>query len=223
MKKIFAHRGYHTGNIAENSLKSLDEAVLHGFHGIEIDIHYTEGKLIISHDIPEPDDLEYLPKFHQFLKYKDKMLYWLDFKNLQTLKQDELEDAVKMVSEAIKASDCNLDQFYFAPYVTNLAAAKPIYDKIREVFSEKVKIMAVCDEIEPEKYQEFQQNLLNHNIKFLSIKYDLINQDLIESLSGIELFAWTVNDLALMLNLSGKLGVKNFASDTVVPKKMSIK
>ena len=218
MVKIFAHRGYCINNVAENSLQSLDEAFESNFHGIELDLHFIENQIVVHHDKVTRDNMENFSKFEEFLKYKDQILYWLDFKNLHNLSDEELGRALKLTLLSIEDSKCDLGQFYFAPYVTNFAIAKKIYRTIRQIFPSNVKIMAVCDKLEPKDYQSFYENLLQENICRLSIRHNLINQDLIDVFSGIEIFAWTVNDIGDACKLTKDLKVTNFTTDSITLK-----
>jgi len=64
---------------------------------------------------------------------------------------------------------------------------------------------------------DLKQFLQKNNIKFLSIFHKLLTKDLLNILSGIEIFAWTVNDPARLYELE-KLGVENFATDKITPR-----
>jgi hypothetical protein len=52
----------------------------------------------------------------------------------------------------------------------------------------------------------------NNNIKFISIDYHLINDDLLQKFKGVEFLAWTVNESSILENLA-KIGVTYFATD----------
>ena len=54
--EVLAHRGYHAGGIAENSLGSFDAALSLGADRIETDVRRTrDGVLVIYHDTELPD------------------------------------------------------------------------------------------------------------------------------------------------------------------------
>jgi glycerophosphoryl diester phosphodiesterase len=83
---------------------------------------------------------------------------------------------------------------------------------------EKINLVAVCDKIENEQDEKNLRDFLTENkIKFLSIFHKLINKNFLEKFSDIEIFAWTVNDLNRLQELE-QLGVKNFATDSILPK-----
>ncbi len=218
MVKIFAHRGYDINGIEENTIKSLDLAYQNNFSGIEFDIHYINNKLVITHDDPNLQNISDFDVFHEFLKYGNSLLYWLDFKNLQNLDRQSLKSSLEMLKRGIQDRDCNIDKFYFAPYITDINVAESIYNAIREVFSVDVQIMAVCDNIKKEQYEEYNQWLISQSISNLSIRYDLIDQDLIDILQKVEIFAWTVNEKHTADQLVDRFKIANFTTDNITPK-----
>ena len=221
MIKIFAHRGYNIDGTRENSVKALDLAFKNNFAGIEFDLHYINNQWIVIHDAPDPENLQNLDKFDEFLKYQNNMLYWLDFKNLQDLGQEDLQKALLALKNSITKSRCNLEQFYFAPFITDFNKAEKIYKKIRAIISEDAKIMAVCNEIEPSEYKNYYLRLVSQNIQYLSIKHNFITKDLIEIFQNIDLFAWTVNDLSDARKFVQEFGIENFTTDNITAKKFS--
>lgn len=221
MIKIFAHRGYSIDNIRENSVKALDLAVDNNFSGIEIDLHFVDNQWIAVHDSPDLKNLRNLDNLDEFLRYQDKLLYWLDFKNLQDLGEEDLQKALLALKNSIKDSGCNLKQFYFAPFITNLNIAEKIYNKIRTIISPDAKIMAVCNKIDPAEYESYYSRLVNQNIEYLSIKHHLINVELIAIFQNIDIFAWAVNDLSDAKRLTQEFGLENFTTDDITVKKFN--
>jgi glycerophosphoryl diester phosphodiesterase len=81
---LWAHRGYAQG-LPENSLESFDAARKMGCYGIELDIHFIEGRgFIVAHDLPAKETGKGDGLFLNTVleRYGDRFYYWLDFKNL---------------------------------------------------------------------------------------------------------------------------------------------
>lgn len=215
MVKIYAHRGFRdTNNIKSNSVASVISSFENGFRAIEIDIWYYKKQLLVNHNQPRKENCHELPQLEEIFLYKNQISYWLDFKNLNGKNTLPVMMEIKKIFSAKKI---DLTQIYFAPFITDEKKLLPVIAKIREVFGKQAQIMAVCEKLEKKKQQNFYQFLQEQEIKFLSIKHDLIDTDFIKIFQGIIPFAWTVNDLEIMKKLI-KLGVKNFTSDSITPK-----
>lgn len=213
--RLFAHRGFVTESHSENSVASLKEAVSQGFKAIEFDIWYVDEKLVLKHDHPKENELYNLPQFEEYLVYKNDLFYWLDFKNLD---EENCAKALMIAKNKIDKSDIGLDHFYFAPYVTDLQKAQKIYAVIRNIFGFKAKIVAVCENLKSEKdAQDLRRALEDNNIKCLSIFHQLLSKNSLQIFSGIEIFAWTVNDLQRLTDLDS-LGAANCATDKITPQ-----
>jgi len=211
MINLFAHRGFWSDNYSkQNSIASLKAAHKNKFSGIEFDVWFFEENLVLKHDQPEPQKL--LPKFGDYFVFENDFKYWIDFKNLDKANASKVFALVKKELEHLKIDFKNI---YIAPFITNYELAQNIYDIAKEIFAEKLNFAAVVEnEKEIENLLKF---LRKNNIKFLSIFYKLIDENLLEKLSDIELFAWTVNDLE-QLDILEKKGIKNFITDKITPQ-----
>lgn len=216
MIKIFAHRGYVIKGIAQNSIESLKAAYENNFVGVEFDVWFVENKLVLSHDQPSLNAISSLPKFSDYFIYGNKIKYWIDFKNLNIANVDKALLAVKKEVEEFAISKKNI---YFAPFIEDLNEAIFIYDKIRVIFGEDAQIMAVCVKIEDGDMLKYYKKLRENNIKFLSILHKNINKNFVDIFKEIEIFAWTVNDVARLRELEA-LGVKNCTSDIITPSEI---
>lgn len=100
---LWAHGGY-TQGFQYNSLESFDAARRMGYYGIELDIHFIEGRgFIVTHDLPVKtnDSGNALFLNTVFERYKDAFYYWLDFKNLDG---KNARDSGKLLSEYMAAN-----------------------------------------------------------------------------------------------------------------------
>lgn len=211
MVNLFAHRGFHTKDIPQNSIASLNAAVENHFENIEFDIWFVDGKLLIKHDEPLKNELQNLPTLRQYFHYKNGLKYWLDFKNLD---EKNIDEALKLVKNEIELAALNPDQIWFAPCITNYELAKKICKKFSQTFGQKAKIMTFCEEKNEKILRDFFDE---SGVKFVSIFHKLIDKNFLEKFPDIEIFAWTVNDLERLSELES-LGVKNFATDKITPQ-----
>ena len=215
MTKLFAHRGFVTESHPENSVASLKEAVAQGFNAIEFDLWYAARRLVLKHDQPKEEEAEILPDLEDYLVYKNDLTYWLDFKNID---DENCAKVLLLAKSEIESADVKLDQIYFAPFITDLQKAEKVFTRIRNIFGYKTKVVAVCESLKSEKdVQDLRDFLDRNNVKCLSIFHQLLSKNSMQILSGIEIFAWTVNDLQRIRDLES-LGVTNFATDKITPQ-----
>lgn len=213
--RLFAHRGFVTESHPENTVASLENAVACGFKAIEFDIWSVEEKLVLKHDRPRDKEIEILPALKEYFAHKNELYYWLDFKNLN---EENCTKALMLVKNCIEEFDIKLDRVYFVPLIIEMDKAEKIFAKIRNIFGPKVKIGAFCKELRNEQEaRDLRKFLDKNNLKLLSIFHQLLSKNSLQALSGIEIFAWTVNDLSRMEELV-KLGVTNFATDKITPQ-----
>ena len=211
MIKLFSHRGYFQKGAKQNSLDALNQAFDLDYHGIEFDIWYLNDELVLVHDKPSEQEIPKLNRFADFLYYENQIDYWLDFKNLNL---DNAKSALAKVKKDLDKYKISLNHIYFAPYITDYKIASEIFGVARSVFGPKARLVLVCDH--EKQIDDINQIIKQDKVRHLSINYKLITTDLIKHLDGITLFAWTVNQLMDLERLSD-LGVKNFATDKIMP------
>lgn len=216
MIKLFAHRGYHTKSIPQNSLRSIKNAFKNGFRAVEFDIWLFKNELLINHDKPNLKTLNKLNRFSEFMIYGNDIEYWLDFKNMNL---KSVKKILTLLKKDIDKANIKYEKLYFAPYITRYSNLKKIFDCITSIFSEKIKLVMVCDN--SKQIKELIKFSNSNKINFLSIDYKLLNQKNIDLLKKLQILAWTVNDINKIKELS-KLGVKYFATDTVIPSKIKL-
>ncbi len=214
MTRLFAHRGFAKNKNLQNTITSLNQAQENGFKAIEFDIWFLQGELFLKHDLPKETELKELPNFRDYLIFKNDLTYWLDFKNLD---ESNVRQALSLVKNEINQAKIDLHKIYFAPFITDYFLASKIFAIIRDVFGEESQLVAVCEKFDDlQKIDDLRQFLTKNKIKLLSIFHELLNQSFVEKFSDIEVFAWTVNDISRLRELQN-LGVKNFATDKILP------
>lgn len=214
MIKLFAHRGYHTKLIPQNSLKSIKNAFKNNFRAVEFDIWLFKNELLINHDKPKLKTSNQLNRFNEFLIYGNDLEYWLDFKNMNL---KNVKKILTLLKKDIDKANIKYEKLYFAPYITKYSNLKEIFHNITSTFSKKTKLVIVCDNSKQIKELRKFANL--NKINFLSIDHKIINQKNINLFREIQILAWTVNDINRIRELS-KLGIKHFATDIVRPSEI---
>ncbi len=215
MVRLFAHRGFTAELHPQNSVASLKEAVNNSFDAVEFDLWFMAHRLVLKHDRPLDDEVQTLPTLREKLICKNYLTYWFDFKNLD---EENSVRALMLAKREVEHMEVDPDQIYFAPFITNTILAEKIFMRIRDIFGQKSKIMAVCKELKNDEATiNLRRFLDRNNIKYLSILHSLINQNSLAILAGVEIFAWTVNDMQRLKELEA-LGVTNFATDKITPQ-----
>lgn len=218
MIRLFAHRGYHSQNVAQNSAASLKSAYNNGFRNIEFDIWFLRKKLLLKHDKPQKNEINNLAIFDDYLCYGNEFSYWLDFKNLSN---NSVEEALLLIKEKLQHAAIDLNQIYFAPFITNYEIAAKIFKKFRKVFGRDLQLVAVYRKRADITPGELYNFLTKNQIGFLSVFHELIDQNFMNIFSDIEIFAWTVNDVNRLLELH-LIGVRNFATDKIIPSSSAL-
>lgn len=210
--RIFSHRGVKK----ENSLEGLKNSFSIGYRAIEFDIWYVDNQLILSHDRPKKPYKNY-DNLKDFLGvFKNQLDYWLDFKNLNKRNSAEIFGKIKLILNQLKIDTFRL---YFAPFLTDIESAKPVYKSIRKYFGDEARILAVCEFLSANDYSNYYRELKGTKVYGLSIEYTNINPQFVKFFTDIAIFAWTVNDLKIAKYLK-EIGVGNITSDRIIPNQM---
>jgi len=213
---LWSHRGYTNKESEENTITSLKKAYNKGYRNIEFDIWYKKGDLILKHDKPARKELkkEELTTLKNYLSvHKNKMHYWMDFKNLSKINIGKALDRLKQIIEEL---EINQKQIHFTPYETNWRKSISLNKKALKKFP-KINIMLIQDEksFKKNRIKKYAKTLQNNNIKFLSIHHDCVDKKLVETLKNVTLFAWTINEKEEYNRLK-KLGIKNICTDKII-------
>ena len=133
--KTWSARGIYANKQEQNSIKSFTKAIEAGYIGFEVDFYYDTAldKFIVSHDKPKKDkkgELHYSLKDDKLLTLQElfeslgeKRYFWLDYKNLDRLDNEDTLKAIKRlkkitevhhIKERIYLEGCN--PFSLSPY-----------------------------------------------------------------------------------------------------------
>lgn len=210
MIRLFAHRGFVDKNMKENSIASLKNAVNKGFKAIEFDIWWVENEFFIKHDKPNNTEKFLLPRLQDYLCYGNELEYWLDFKNLDHL---NIDNVLEKLTTDLTEKKIDLTKVFFAPYITNYNLVEIISLKFRNNFSHKINFVGVCDE--KSNIRSIIDLIDLELIDFVSIDYNLVDNDLLKKIKPSKILAWTVNDIKKINDLY-MLGVDKFATDKII-------
>lgn len=213
LPNLYAHRGFHNLKIKENTLESLENAYKNQFKAIEFDIWLAENdKLIISHDQPKNSNEFFYPLLENFLKYQNHFNYWLDFKNIDL---NNIDKILTLVANALLQQNIDRNKVIFAPYITDYSLALKILNKFKNFFLQECNFAFICDETS--NIDELHHYFSVEKIDFLSIYHKLITPNFLQKIAPEKILAWTVNDENILNDLIN-LGVKNFATDRILPQ-----
>jgi glycerophosphoryl diester phosphodiesterase len=202
---FFAHRGLVTKKSFENSITSLEAAFNAGFEGVEFDLWFVDGQILIKHDQPKND--ENLPNLRQYFRFGDSLNYWLDFKNLD---QKNAKAAFEIVLRDAIEAEIDFNKIFLIPFETDYQKAEYFCDEARKVFGQKAQFGLVIEE--KSQIENLQKVCFEKKIKHLSVFHQLIDDEFVEKFSAQRIFAWTVNDQERIDQLT-RLEVKDFATD----------
>lgn len=213
---LWSHRGYVNKESEENTVVSLKMAYEKGCRHIEFDIWYLNGEMVLKHNEPTAEELSAgsLTKLRDyFAVYGNEMNYWMDFKNLSS---ENIDEALEFLRVVVNEVGIEYERIYFTPYETNWKRAVVLQRKASAKFA-GIKNMLVLDEksFDKSRVGEYSRVLMENNIRYLSIHHDFVDGEVVESLKGVNLFAWTVNEKAEFERLK-KLGVENVCTDRIV-------
>ena len=227
--KVVAHRGYHYGSVAENSLKSLEEAQKLGVYGSEFDFYITtDGVAVIYHNATLKGT-----EYSGDEKYKG---WRLDSKTYDEIKDYKLENG-----ESLPTLDDYLNQALLYPNVKliievkthnttekSLNAAKTCVDAVKAKGLEKqVEYIAfsydVCKklvELDPDATVQYLNGdkapsvVYADGIRGIDYSYGNLTDEWIKEAAklGMTVNVWTVNNVSDMLSFIAK-GVTLITTD----------
>lgn len=203
---IWAHRGF-TQGFRDNSIESFDAARSTGYYGIEIDIHFLEGKgFIVAHDISPKmsDNNSVLSLDTVFKRYTDQFYYWLDFKNLDT---DNAAESGKILSDLVRTYHLQGHVFIESQRARALRKLKSVGPEIHTIYwlhrnlENKTALFKA-------KY-----NTIISGADSVSLPAEHVSESFIENFSHLNMAVFTVNDAETIEQLFQR-GVRVVLSDS---------
>lgn len=230
--KIVAHRGYHYGNAAENSVASLAEAQKLGVYGSEFDVYITtDGVPVIYHNSTfkgdeVPEDAKYKgwrPDSRTYEEIKDYKL--ANGEPLPTLddylNQAKLYPNVKLIIE-IKNHNTTDKTMRAAQTCVDAVKAKGLQNQVEYIaFSYDVckKLAGLAPEatVQYLNGDKAPSTVFADGIKGIDYSYSKLTDAWIKEANGLGMTVnvWTVNNVSDMLNFIAK-GVSLITTDKPV-------
>jgi len=107
--KVWSNRGLVTEGRVQNSIASVKNAFMHQAKGVEVDHFYDPGlgRFIVSHDFPyrlKDGKLLTLEELFSAVDSPDHY-YWLDFKKLRKLKDEQVYEAIARLNQIAGSND----------------------------------------------------------------------------------------------------------------------
>mgnify|MGYP001047071004 FL=1 len=101
-RKVWTARGLYGEGIDQNSIQSIGRAFQQGAQGVEVDVRYdvAQKDYIVSHDYPyRTKNGKILPLSELFNAVGDGHYFWLDFKALRHLSDEQAMEAVQRLKD----------------------------------------------------------------------------------------------------------------------------
>ena len=98
--KIISHRGYWTNHNEQNAIPAFQRSLQFGF-GIETDLRDCNGEIVVSHDVPRPNEV--LVRFSELLE----LYVTFEAKSFLALnvKSDELQSRLRKELESYRVEN----------------------------------------------------------------------------------------------------------------------
>ena len=208
---IVAHRGYHPGNIPENSIASLEAAQKLGVYGSELDVYITtDGVVVLYHDTTlrgttdHPDNVGFKGLRVDECSYEQLKPYKLcNGEGLPTLEEYVVQakkyPATKLILE-IKGHNT---------YEKNMRVAKACYDIIKNTdMQDQVEYISfnydICKKIveyDPSAMVQYlagnkkPADLFKDGIRGIDYQHSVLTDEMIQQAHelGMTVNVWTVN------------------------------
>jgi len=100
--KVWTARGLYGEGIDQNSIQSIGRAFAQGAQGVEVDVRYdvAQQDYIVSHDYPyRTKNGKILPLSELFDALGDDHYFWLDFKALRHLSEEQAMQAIQRLKD----------------------------------------------------------------------------------------------------------------------------
>lgn len=211
--KVWSARGIYENVEEQNSLKSLRRAFSVGYEGAEIDLYYDveSNRFVISHDRPKKSKngkLLYSKKEGSILTLEqvfkrlgEDHYFWLDYKNLDRLSEENTNKAIARLLE-ISADNAIRERFYIEgsnPFILTkytTAGFKTIF--------------GIHPSYESKSYSSIALNIYKiafyfNDISAFAISYGLLDDPIYgmntqQSLKGLPVFLFHVPDNEALIN-----------------------
>lgn len=191
--KVWGHSGYYV-DAPRNSLEALEAALDLGATGIEIDIFYDSqlNDFVISYDEPyEKFNGKILKLDEAFMKLGTRGFYWLDFKNLGSLKPSNVERASKRLSLILSQRKLEKKIIIESKSHPNLAQFSKL--NIPTLYAPSLYHDAPIP-VRWYRMLEIKYLIAKYNFSALSFDHNYFDPTLLKTFHGMDIYLYTIND-----------------------------
>jgi hypothetical protein len=179
---VWAHRGLRGPSAPPNTLAAMRAAADAGFSGVEMDLRWRDGALVVAHDADEPGQ----PFATVVTGISLGQYVWLDFKQLSESVARACAPALRrQLPVALRART-----FIESPSLPGLAVLRAALPGTRSIYTTRrwhwtrfsLGYVVLLHDIE------------QYGISVLGLPAAQLSPEFARALSGIGLFTWTTND-----------------------------
>lgn len=229
--RVIAHRGYHPGNIPENSVASLKEAQKYDVYGSEFDVYVTLDDVVVLYHNADFSGTEHPDNAGLKGKRVDSSTYD-EIKNYKLANGELLPTLDDYLDQALKYPDVKLilEIKTHNTAEKNMRAAKACYEAVKNKnMQDQVEYIAfsydVCKELvrlDPDAMVQYlsgdksPDQVYKDGIRGIDYSSGLLADNWIKSAHelGMTVNVWTVNSKSEMVNFMTK-GVDFITTDEV--------
>jgi len=210
--KVWGHRGYFKTH-TQNSIKSINHAFDLGARGVEIDVFYDikDNAYIVSHNFPyRKHEGQTLKLKDVFASAGDRGYFWLDFKNLKSIRGKNVDLALEALLSLLKEFNLIDKTTVESPKAKQLS----VFSKAGIHTSYLVKPHKNKNYIST-KFHLFKIKLalVLYDFSAVSIKYANYNNHFAKTFQNFPVHLFTINDLSTIKTLGEHENIKVILSD----------
>lgn len=201
---VWAHRGLRGPDAPPNSVQAMRAAATAGFSGVEMDLRWRDGALVVAHDPDEPGE----PFSSVVAGVRPGQYLWLDFKQLS-------ESVARAAAPSLRR------QLPAALYKrTFVESANPAALAVLRAALPGTRSIYTTRRWQLDRFSLGYLSLLleieRHGISILGLPATKLSPEIAEALAGIGLFTWTTNDPDKLAEQRA-LGVDVILTDRLLP------
>jgi glycerophosphoryl diester phosphodiesterase len=179
---VWAHRGLRGPSAPANSAEAMRAAADAGFSGVEMDLRWRDGALIVAHDANEPGQ----PFAAVVAGVSPGQYVWLDFKQLsESVARESAPSLQRQLPVALRART-----FVESASLPGLAVLRAALPGTRSIYTTRrwqwtrfsLGYVGLLHDIE------------QHQISVLGFPAAELSPEVARALDGIGVFTWTTND-----------------------------
>lgn len=211
-KKAWSHAGYFQETAYEaNSMQSFTNAKNNNAKGLELDVIYDreQRKYIVSHDHPyQTYNGKLLFIDSVFATFGNSFYYWLDFKNLKDLNEEEVINSQLLLKEILSTEEISIENILVeSTNLDNLSHfTRSGYYTSWWILPYKSRYRSIA------RNYKYKFYYLLGKYSSLSMPYNYYSR-IEKSMNNIPVNLWTINERNIFLKTLKKPQVKIILTD----------